>query len=253
MQGLRREVLILARSKAAIEQTEYDNWNGGTHYYAVNLNIPSSVFAQIDDTREEIEKDMLERMEPLLRSYRNQHISEVRICMEMENDENWRQNALKWAADVEENSLKKVTTKSNYDVFISHASEDKDSLVRPLAAALARHGFRVWYDEFELKIGDGLRSSIDYGLANSSYGIVVLSKAFFAKNWPKYELDGLIARQMVGKKVVLPIWHGVGREDILKFSPPLADKLALSSEQQSVDVMVSEVASVINGSTPPEK
>ncbi len=250
MKGSRREVMILARSKAAIEQTEYDNWNGGTYYYAINLNIPTSVFAEIDDFREDIEKDMLRRMVPLLRSYNNQHIAEVRICMEMESDKNWRQNALKWIKEVEIPSLQSVTQDSHYDVFISHASEDKKTLVRPLATALAKHGFRVWYDEFELKLGDGLRSSIDNGLASSAYGIVVLSKAFFAKNWPQYELDGLTARQMVGKKIILPIWHGVERDDILKFSPSLADKLAVSSGQQSVEEMVASVANVINGSSP---
>jgi len=41
-----------------------------------------------------------------------------------------------------------------FDVFISHASEDKDDIVRPLANALQAAGLEVWYDEFELKIGD---------------------------------------------------------------------------------------------------
>ena len=39
-----------------------------------------------------------------------------------------------------------------YDVFISHASEDKNSVVRPLAEALVARGLKVWYDEFELRI-----------------------------------------------------------------------------------------------------
>ena len=68
-----------------------------------------------------------------------------------------------------------------YDAFISHASEDKAGFVRPLAKALGKMGFRVWYDEFELRVGDSLRQSIDKGLINSRFGIVVLSSAFFAK------------------------------------------------------------------------
>ena len=51
----------------------------------------------------------------------------------------------------------------DYDVFISHASEDKDTVVRPLANALLQRGLKVWYDEFELKIGDSLRRKIDKG------------------------------------------------------------------------------------------
>ena len=78
-------------------------------------------------------------------------------------------------------------------------------------------------DETELRVGDGLRTSIDAGLSKSRYGIVVLSRAFFAKNWPKYELDGLLARELKGRKVILPIWHGVTARDVVKYSAPLAD------------------------------
>ena len=81
-----------------------------------------------------------------------------------------------------------------YDAFICHASEDKELLVRPLAENLVEHGFDIWYDEFELTVGDSLRQSIDRGLASSRFGIVILSPAFLGKNWPQYELNGLTAR-----------------------------------------------------------
>ena len=54
-----------------------------------------------------------------------------------------------------------------HDVFISHASEDKDAIVRPLANALVNEGLDVWYDEFALHIGDSLRQKIDRGLAKA--------------------------------------------------------------------------------------
>jgi hypothetical protein len=83
-----------------------------------------------------------------------------------------------------------------FDVFISHASEDKDEVVRPLAYALQASGLGVWYDEFELRIGDSLRRKIDRGLVSSRFGVVVLSKAFFGRGWPEYELDGLVTRRV---------------------------------------------------------
>jgi hypothetical protein len=89
-------------------------------------------------------------------------------------------------------------TASQWDAFISHAWEDKESFVRPLAHALTALGAAVWYDEFSLKLGDSLSASIDRGLASSRYGIVVLSKAFIAKRWPQRELQGLVAREMEG-------------------------------------------------------
>lgn len=92
-----------------------------------------------------------------------------------------------------------------YDVFISHASEDKDAVVRPLANALRNGGLRVWFDEFELRIGDSLRRKIDHGLATSRFGVVVLSHAFFGKGWTNYELDGIVTRTVSGEQVILPI------------------------------------------------
>ncbi|MEO0796644.1 MAG: TIR domain-containing protein [Verrucomicrobiota bacterium] len=133
-----------------------------------------------------------------------------------------------------------------HDVFISHASQDKDSLVRPLANELTEMGFDVWYDESTLKVGDSLREKIDQGLSSSRYGIVVLSESFFAKNWPQYELNGLVAREMHGVKVILPIWHKVSKDEVLSFSPTLADKVALNTSISSVSEIAKELAEVLS-------
>lgn len=132
-----------------------------------------------------------------------------------------------------------------YDAFISHASEDKGELVRSLADALQARGISVWYDEFELKVGDSLRRSIDKGLAKSRFGIVVLSSAFFAKNWPQYELDGLVAKEMEGGKVILPIWHKISKDEVMSYSPSLADKLALSTSRYTTEELADRIAEVV--------
>jgi hypothetical protein len=85
----------------------------------------------------------------------------------------------------------------------------------------------VWYDEFSLTVGDSLRKSIDQGLARSRFGVVILSKHFFEKHWPEQELNGLATREVGGKKVILPVWHGVGFEEVRQYSPTLADRLAV--------------------------
>jgi hypothetical protein len=132
-----------------------------------------------------------------------------------------------------------------WDAFISHAWEDKESFVRPLVKALAALGARVWYDEFSLRIGDSLSASIDKGLAGSRYGIVVLSRAFMAKQWPQRELQGLVARQVGGRSTILPVWHGLSFEEVLDFSPPLADKLAANTAHKSAAQIALQILSVI--------
>lgn len=132
-----------------------------------------------------------------------------------------------------------------YDVFISHATEDKDEVVRPLAHALRSEGLDVWYDEFELRIGDSLRRKIDRGLSNSRFGVVVLSKAFLNKGWANYELDGLVTRQTTGEQIILPIWHNITKKEVVNYSPSLADKLARNTTNHTVEEIAIEVAEVI--------
>jgi hypothetical protein len=115
------------------------------------------------------------------------------------------------------------------DVFLCHATEDKKVLVEPLALELEGYGLKVWYDKFEVKLGDSLREKVDEGLVYSRYGVVVLSPAFFEKNWPQKELNGLFAREVEGKKVILPVWHNVSKVDVLRYSPILADMKAVKS------------------------
>jgi hypothetical protein len=133
---------------------------------------------------------------------------------------------------------------AQHDVFISHASEDKASFVSGLATKLNQAGITVWYDNFSLKWGDRLRENIDRGLANSRFGIVVLSHAFFSKKWPKEELEGLFQRELAGKARILPVWHNVTEAEVAQFSPMLAGRLAVSSTE-SLDQITTKLRDLL--------
>ena len=137
-----------------------------------------------------------------------------------------------------------------FDVFISHTSEDKTDVVRPLATALRDAGLSVWYDEFELRMGDSLRRKIDKGLANSRFGVVVFSRAFFGRGWPEYELDGLVTRTVSGEQVLLPVWHDVTKREVMDYSPSLADRVARSTATHTVEEIAAEIVDVIRN--PPQ-
>ncbi|WP_061250158.1 toll/interleukin-1 receptor domain-containing protein [Leptospira alstonii] len=140
-----------------------------------------------------------------------------------------------------------MNKRKKWDLFISHASEDKKRLVAPLAKKLTQFGSLVWYDEFSLKPGDSLSESIDRGLANSKFGIVVLSKNFFTKSWARRELQGLVARQVAGgsKYVLIPIWFEITKTEILKISPPLADILAINALDYDIAGLAIEVLKIV--------
>lgn len=139
-----------------------------------------------------------------------------------------------------------IFIQKEYDFFISHATEDKESFVRPLAEKLESLGLRIWYDEFELSIGDSLRQKIDEGLINSKYAIVVLSNSFLnKKSWTEYELNGLVSKEMNGIKVILPIWHKVTKDEVLSYSPTLADKFAFNTSIMSINEISNELKQLI--------
>jgi hypothetical protein len=114
------------------------------------------------------------------------------------------------------------------DVFISHASEDKQEVAEPLVALLRALRITTWFDTQVLNIGDSLREKIDEGLASARFGVVILSSHFFSKRWPKEELDGLYSRHTRdGEFAILPVWHNVTVEEVTRFSPMLAGKVGV--------------------------
>jgi hypothetical protein len=116
------------------------------------------------------------------------------------------------------------------NVFIAHAHEDKRTIARPLTEQLQARGCSVWFDEYDIVLGDSLRSQIGDGLLNCQVGVVILSHSFFKNQWSRWELDGLIARHIAGEQnVILPVWHGVTLDDVRSYSPPLADLRAAQS------------------------
>ena len=122
-----------------------------------------------------------------------------------------------------------------YDVFISHASEDKKDFVNPLVEALQEEGIRVWYDTLEMQWGKSLREQIDNGIKRSKFAILVLSKNFFEKQWPQRELDGILAKQDVTGATPLPIWYNISYEDVYAYSPTIAGLFSLSTNSYSIE------------------
>ena len=137
-----------------------------------------------------------------------------------------------------------------FDVFISHSTVDKP-YVEPLVKELEAAGISVWFDKTSMEWGDSLRSEIDRGLTTCRYGIVVFSKAFLnKKKWTEHELNALFAKEEPGKKVILPIWHGISREDLIQYSPAFADRLAKNSVTDSYTDIVQSLLAMLGRPVP---
>jgi len=136
-----------------------------------------------------------------------------------------------------------------YDVFISHASEDKAEFADALCETLENSGVKVWYDALSIGWGDSLRAKIDDGLKKSKFGIVVLSKDYIRKGWTQYELDGLFQIEMTNGKTILPIWHNITKDEVQAFSPTLAGRKALNTSMFSVQEIANELIKILPGTS----
>jgi hypothetical protein len=131
-------------------------------------------------------------------------------------------------------------------LFICHVWEDKDDFVEPLAHALQKSGFDVWYDKFQLTLGDSLLQKISDGLNSADFGVVVLSNAFFRKKkWAENELAGLFALETTTRKIILPVWKDVTETDVRNYSPILADRFAVSASQ-GISKVLDEIKIAVN-------
>jgi small GTP-binding protein len=148
-----------------------------------------------------------------------------------------------------EQLLSGIETKESdkeWDFFISHASEDKEQVARPLADALKEKGYQVWLDKDTLTVGDSLRRSIEQGLLKSRFGIVIFSPAFFAKEWPLAELDGLFAIELAdNKKVILPVLYNITHDELRRKSLIIASKITVSYSK-GLEQVVSEIIKAYN-------
>ncbi|MFC0188197.1 TIR domain-containing protein [Fictibacillus aquaticus] len=138
------------------------------------------------------------------------------------------------------------TEKIQYDVFISHSTNDKESIVSELSNLLESKGYTVFEDVKVFKIGDSISRKINDGIIHSKFGVVVLSPSFIKSAWATYEFTGFLMREMSeNKKVILPIWHDITKEEVSQFNPTLLDKFSLSTDKHSVEEIANLIAEAL--------
>lgn len=257
----RREADLMAKINRAVEAASRTR-NSSTHLSkAREAERATKDLASVRKRRADISTKISDKSKSLnlLQARHSQEVQreakkradqERKLIREREQHERKITNEIRYRATLQSTlsgSYQQVPEHSeNYDFFISHASEDKDSFVRALAEALRAKGARVWYDEFTLKVGDSLRQRIDQGLLRSRYGIVIISRNFIAKEWPTRELDGLVSLEVGGQRRILPIWHEISKDEVMQYSPTLADKVALNTSIHSLEEIVSKLAQLID-------
>lgn len=136
------------------------------------------------------------------------------------------------------------------DVFICHASEDKQRYVQPLTKLLSANGITYWLDQEEIKVGDDLRERIDEAIGLAKYGLVIISKNFISKEWANRELQLIKERENAeGRIILLPIIEDTAKEEVLQSYSFLRNRHFLQWSEQKV--LVSHLIGFLNGTESP--
>lgn len=92
-------------------------------------------------------------------------------------------------------------------IFLSHTSIDKP-FVEKLAKDLERLGICVWFDKYEIKVGESILWKVDEGIQESEYLGIVISKEAWESEWVKTEISAAWEKQTKQKgNFVLPIYY----------------------------------------------
>lgn len=223
IEGYNREITIAQQKRADLQKKQADKRTQRAKY-AIDLQR---------EIEKENKKSLLEQ-----KKMQNMYEQKVEALTKSLNE------AL--ASNQSSMNLYNQADESEYDVFISHASEDKSPFVEDLVKALQDRNVKVWYDSLNIAWGDSLKSQIDNGLKRSTFGIVVLSEAYIKKGWTQYELEGLFNIEMTKGKTILPIWHNITKQQVMDFSPTLAGRKALTSATMTADEIADTFVELIN-------
>lgn len=117
-----------------------------------------------------------------------------------------------------------------YDVFIGHASEEKESVAKPIYESCEEIGIKAFLDEIYLEWGDSLTEKINSALGKSKFFLAILSVSSIKKSWPKREFNSALAREISGEQILLPLIVGDKRA-ILSELPLIADKIYLEWDE----------------------
>lgn len=168
--------------------------------------------------------------------------------MRLRNEDAARQ--FSWPLPLREKSLSELSSLTRidpeYDIFLSHASEDKEEVARPLKNALEERGLSVWFDEINIKIGQSIRLEIERGINNARFGVVIVSESFFAKQWTQAELDALFSKKMQnGENLILPVWHRVTKDQVQSMSMLLAGVNAANTSLSTIEEIADQLRDVV--------
>ena len=113
--------------------------------------------------------------------------------------------------------------RSQFDIFVSYSSTERQSLVLPLVAELSKREISSWFDVHEVALGDSIVAELQRGISSSTLILAVISPEYLRRPWPLKELRTALALETAKQVSILPVFVGVTYKDVCREFPFLAE------------------------------
>lgn len=196
----RREIVeILESAHAYFDQTNFDNWNGGTSWWALRLEVPVGIFASIESRLSDFEKALGSKLVHFGRQYPNDHLDEVTIAPIAPGG-----SALGQRMAPSELEVRRLWIPGRFRFFLSHVSTHK-VMAAALKNALGLRGVHVFVAHEDIEPSLEWQSEIELALRSMHALGALLTPEFHASKWTDHELGWALGRGVL----VVPLRLGV--------------------------------------------
>jgi hypothetical protein len=185
---------LLISSKVAIEQTSFDNWNGGTHGYTVQLGAPARSYAAVSDKVGALEEEMQSRLQSFTRLYPNENVDAVVIVPSLKED------GPQSASEVSTSFWRE----GYFRLFISHIAKYKKE-ASLLSADLSGHGIVGFVAHEDIEPTKEWEDEIRSALSSCDSLTCLLTEGFSESKWADQEVGFAIGRGIL----VIPVRLGM--------------------------------------------
>ncbi|MCE9609935.1 MAG: toll/interleukin-1 receptor domain-containing protein [Chthoniobacter sp.] len=198
-QGQSDVVDLLESASARIEETNYDNWNGGTYTYELMLDVPVPVFAAIEPKLAEIEKAISAKLAAISRGYSNDHLESITITPLTS-----KSASIGPKAKPPDSETKHLWIVGFFRLFLSHVSAHKVA-VAELKKELKAWGISAFIAHEDITPSLEWQNEIELALRSMHALAALLTADFHQSNWTDQEVGFALGRG----SLVVPVRLGL--------------------------------------------
>jgi hypothetical protein len=252
LQAAPMEATVLEKARASLVPTGYDNWNGGTEFFTLMLEVPIPTYAAIDPQREELERSIAQRVSQVVRSEVGNRITEVVISPILADG--LRPAEPVSTGDDEAEDVPPFWEPGFFRLFMTHLAKHKAE-AHQLKQFLARYQVAAFVAHDDIEPTTEWQTEIERALRTMDALAAIISPGFLDSRWCDQEVGIAIGRG----KLVIPLRSGedphgfLGKYQALQaagVAPEiLAERIAeiltlhLLSSQRMADALVDRLVS----------